>query len=506
MRRLPSLFVLAMIAGPVVPALASAQPSPSRFASAYLPAGHWSIDAVRRLDAFGLVRSGFDRGAQTLPRRVVAAALEEANRIAAEEAPAFLPLVRAYLERFSEEYPETVAGVRGGVARGLRPSDGAALAAYERHRGRMAPGVGYENDVDWSGPISVDDVSGAAAGAEWSAVFFPHVAVIMNPIRRGDDWRLEGVYVAGVWRALGGWIGRRQIGYGRARGGGIVLNAVTGLDGGGIHLQEPVRLPAFLDALGPVTFEAVLARGEENGPVEEPWVLVTRATIEPHPRIAVGLSRAAMFGGEDENGINLRNLAYLMIGKHAGAGSGFDNQVVALDVWYRPPVGALPLALYFEWGIEDSAGAFVDTPGLLVGIEIAAVPGLPMLSLALERASFARSCCGNPIWYRHWRFHDGWSHGGVPLGHRLGGHGFEWLLAARADLMEARLRLDARGFTRNRGAENLFAPDRAGESTGGSLALAYRMRQRLEALIDLAEESGDGWSESSARMGVRVVF
>lgn len=503
-RRPSSLLAFVVAAGLGVPATPSAQPAPPRLASAYLPPGHWSVDAARRLEDLGLARSGIDLGAQVLPRHVVAAVFVQASRVAGEEAPAFVPLAQAYLERFTEEFPATVARVRGEEEG--RPAEGAAIAAFERHRGRIRPGVGYENGVDWTGPASVEDVAGATAAAEWSVWFVPHLAVSVNPVRRAGDWRVDGVYVVGTWRALGGWVGRRPIGYGRGRGGGIVLNSVTAFDGGGIHLAEPVRLPGFLRALGPFTFEATVARGEESGPVERPWVLATRLAAAPHPRLSIGLTRAAIFGGEDENRISLRNLASLLVGKHAGAGSGFENQIVAIDAWYRPPIDALPLALYLEWGIEDSAGAFVDSPGLLAGLEIAALPSLPTVSLALERTSFSQSCCGNPIWYRHWRFNDGWTHRGVPLGHPLGGHGTEWLVHASATLLHARLRLDVRGVTRERGDENVFAPDRAGRSNGASIGIAYRSSPRLDAILDVATESGAGWSESSLFLGVRVGY
>src|SRR5690625_1346431 len=77
----------------------------------------------------------------------------------------------------------------------------------------------------------------------------------------------------------------------------------------------------------------------------------------------------------------------------------------------------------------------------VVGLELAAVPGLPEVALGIERTSFAKGCCGNTIWYRNWSLRGGWAAGGRPLGHPLAGHGVEWLVHGRADLFSARARI-----------------------------------------------------------------
>jgi len=197
----------------------------------------------------------------------------------------------------------------------------------------------------------------------------------------------------------------------------------------------------------------------------------------------------------------------VMIGKHAGQGSEVDNQIAAVDAWYRVPINVVPLAVYAEWGSEDSAGAWKDVPGIVVGGEIASVPGLPGLSLGIERVSFAPSCCGNPIWYRHWRFLDGWAADGRLLGHPLGGHGTEWRLSLRLDSQDARLRLRGDAFARDRGEENVFAPDRAGESRGGVLHVTLRLASRLELMMyGLHERGKSGWRESRVETAGRLLL
>ena len=116
-------------------------------------------------------------------------------------------------------------------------------------------------------------------------------------------------------------------------------------------------------------------------------------------------------------------------------------------------------------------------------------------------------CCGNPTWYRHWLFTDGWTVTGTPLGHPLGGHGSEWLGFASADLLDARLRLTLRAFHRDRGGENLFAPDRAGISNGAAGGAELRATSAVDVLLRAAVEKGSsGWRQSRASAAVRVRF
>lgn len=62
-------------------------------------------------------------------------------------------------------------------------------------------------------------------------------------------------------------------------------------------------------------------------------------------------------------------------------------------------------------------------------------------------------------------------------------------------------------FVRDRGMENLFAPERAGLSRGGELALELRLRRRLELVVEGAVESGErGWDSSAVFTGLRLLF
>jgi hypothetical protein len=145
-------------------------------------------------------------------------------------------------------------------------------------------------------------------------------------------------------------------------------------------------------------------------------------------------------------------------------------------------------------------------PGVRAGAYVGALPGLPQVALGAERTSFAHSCCGNTVWYRNWRFIGGWAENGHPLGHPLGGQGVEWRAYARAALSNARVRLRADVFTRERGPENLFAPERMGSSRGGQAELQVRVHQAGDIVVGGSIEDGDDWRSTSFATGVRLWF
>ncbi|MFW6079076.1 MAG: capsule assembly Wzi family protein, partial [Gemmatimonadota bacterium] len=400
----------------------------------------------------------------------------------------------------------------GSAPRGVHLNDGWLGTGWDERSGRLLAGTGYEGGRPWSGPRPVPDAAGVASAVRWTPSFGRHAGMAVEPVLDGDSARLRAGYVHAAGYGVELWIGRRAVGYGVGAGGRIVFDGAVPLDGGGLRLADPRMLPGPLQHLGPVRFDMVLSRVDDNGEFERPWLWGMRGAVSPHERVTLGLTRGIMFGGGGNTSPSLRALAYMLVGKHAGRGGEFDNQVLALDVRWRPPFGPVPFVVYGEWGMEDSAGAWRDVPGVIVGAEVAALPGEPNAGVGVEHVRFWESCCGNPLWYRNWAFQGGWTDGGEPLGHPLGGHGEEWLAYGHADLFDARLRLRVRGFLRRRGSENLFAPARESTSGGGAFEAELRAASSVEAYLSLAFESADvgvedeGWRASSTVAGVRVLL
>jgi hypothetical protein len=478
-------------------------------ASPPLAPDHWAARAAARAEALGLA-PGYLPPQRAATRTAVAAALHEAASAAGGD-PALGPLADGWLRRFLEEFPEYRARPAGEVPR-LLATGGYAAVGVEEVRGRLEPVAGaYHRRVD---PRPIDDLSGpaarAAAGLSAAGRLSGHAE-----LRVGDGGGDVPVWeVAAALGAVELALGRLPVGYGPARGGGIVVGANAPLVA--VHLQtpQPVRFGGVLRHLGQVTAHTAATRLTEDRHPGDPFFWSAHLGFQPHPRLTVGINRAAIFGGDSiDIPVNLRNLVGMFVGE---LNAEFENQVVSLDFRYRAPTEAvLPLLLYLEWGAEDAAGGWWSVPGIVGGARVPAVPGVPELELGVEHTWFRMFCCGNPPWYIHAGQLGGWGAGGAPLGHPLGGEGRETLAYAAAELADARVRLEARGFLRHRGDEgfhqveaagNLFTPDRTGRSTGGALTARLRVLPMLEVAVDAFHDAGDGWRERHLRAGAALLF
>lgn len=479
---------LAAMAAVVVPDPRPAAAQQPRV-SAFVPQGHWSIDAARRLHGLGLMPPGYDPAMETQYLHELAAAFRAAAEAGGEGAA-------AYHDRLVEEWGR-LAGAGDSLAAVAWVSAGGRAADGRLRSGRGSPGTG-----DWVGPLPVEDLAspyvgvagyGRVARLAWAGRWDADEDGGATP----EAYAVVGLGPVGVWGGL------RIGGLAAGPASGLVLTRLDARPGGGLQMMEPVTLPWLFRHLGPARLSMAWYRGTRNADFENPWIWETRGTIEPHPRLRLAVNRGIMFGGQGNSDGSLRDIAYMLIGKHTAR---FDNQIVSVSARYRVPLSLLPLVTYLEWGFEDSAGAIRDVPGIIAGLETPAVPWAPWLSLGVARTSMAPSCCGNPIWYRNYAFRGGWADDGVPLGHPLGGQGVEWLGYGRADVLDARLQLDGRVFARERGEENLFAPDREGGSVGGGLRATYLGNGRWQAFLAAALEDGwnTDWRETELELGVRV--
>jgi hypothetical protein len=460
-----------------------------RAASPFLPADHWVHAALRDLEMRGAIATeSFDAGSRSVS---VVHAIETFVRAASN--PRVSTAVRQR------------AGSYGVLLRDEFSEDEAARSAisvhsggqFDYHDGRVAAGDGYYVE-DRTGAQPRDDVNAAGAriGFDGRASAF---ALTADGIVGADSriTSLQGIARVGDVQF---WAGRRSLAFGPGSES-IVINSNVTFDGAGLAVVRPVPVPGFLP--GQFNIEGFVARLDQVGHVDNPWFLGARLAYAPHPRFTAALSRGAVFGGDDNAPVTFTNLMRMMIGLYSGDASNFENQIISFDMRYRVP--KIPVVLYYEWGMDDGAGAWLDVPGIVAGITLPIEVGSVPVDLTLERASFAESCCGNPIWYRHHRFLGSWASDGVMIGHPLGGDGTEHAVALRATSPSGTLRGRVRAFTRERGDENVFSLERAGGSTGAELDVAVRANRRLELEINAHTEQGEGsWNETRLRLGGRV--
>jgi hypothetical protein len=482
-------------------------PAPVFRASPLLPFEHWAVQAARRAEALGLTR--FFPAQRAVPRAQVARALEQAAANAST--PALRELAEGWRARFREEFPE-YAAPSGRTMSGFTLLGTRAAAGYDRWTGRLAPVIGYRQTR--GEPLPLADVSDPRATLA-TGIANPWVSVDAEGAVRG------GQAVLREWNAAVGFgtfqlsVGRAEVGYGWGRTGGIVYATPDALPRLELESTRPFHLPWVLRHVGPVTLHTFA--GPVNDPDRHPtdpnlWGM--RVAVQPHPRLTVGANRGSMFGG-DGDPTTLKNLASMLVGV---VRSSFENQVVSLDARYRLPTDrVLPATAYLEWGADDAAGAFDETPARVIGLYLPALPAAPNVALGGEYTYFKHWCCGHGPWYLNATFPGNWAVRDRPLGHPLGGEGAEYAAYLQAAGWDARLRLDARGWIRDRsdrsldggvrkGGGNLFTPQRAGRSVGGTADAALRLAPRAEVRATWMLDDGEGWRESAFSTSLAWTF
>ncbi len=460
-------------------------------ATIFLPVGHWSVDAARKLDAADRdVR--FDGGARTPSLGDVVLVLERAaSRPATDPLGA---LGRAYLARLREEFRESL---------GATTVSATLAAGVGRETGQLAPGAGLTTSI-FPPPRRIAGADGLAGRATLAARAGRRLALRVevggSPDRVAVD-RAQAVLAVG---ALGIWAGRRAPAYGPSSLGGVTIGGGAAFDGAGLFILRGSRIPGVLRHLGPWHAEVWASRLDSNYTQRHPYFAGGRLSIAPLRVLQLGWNRGTIFGGDDNERVTVQRLLDLaFIGFRKGR-PGFEDQVMSFDARLTPTVGGVPVVGHLEWGTEDAAGAIRDVPGIVAGVELPVVPGAPWLAVGAERSSFAHSCCRNPPWGRHAIFRDGWTEGGALIGHPLGGEGAQTAVVARAELADARVRLRATAFRRVRGEENLFAPNWQGRSHGGSARAIVRLGARAEVQAAAAVERGDALALRPARPAWRA--
>jgi hypothetical protein len=476
--------------------------------SPVLPPGHWAARAAERAEAMGLA-PGYLPPQRTATRAAVAAALAEARVAGRGASPEVRALTEGWLARFVEEFSEYVP--REEERRGaLRFLGGSFALGGEQLRGRLEPGTGlFDLRTD---PVPIPDHA-RATFASAAGVELGEVLVIHAEVREGGEERVPRGELTARAGAFTAAYARRQVGYGSGRGGGVVIGGAATLTGVEVQTPRPLRLPGVLRHLGAVTGHTFVSRLREDRHVGDPWFWSAHVGLRPHPRLTVGINRAAVFGGDSVAPVTARRLAGMFAGLLS---EDFENQAVSLDLRYRLPTEALlPVSVYLEWGSEDAAGAWWNVPGIVAGAHMPALPGVPDAGVGVEHTWFSGFGRKNPPWYLHSVHRGGWSADRVPLGHPLGGEGRETLVYGDLDAVQARLRLEGRAFLRHRSsagyetflqAGNIFAPTRVGNSRGGALRADVRVMERLDLRLHGFLDRGRGWTERVLRAEAAIFY
>lgn len=476
---------------------AQEDPEATRCVSISLGPNHWASTALRRLQAVGAAGEylSVQRGVTLCEAQAV---LNEASWNA--ESVEARGLAVRLLDRLDREFPGSRVAVEGRYApSGLHAG---VVAGWQHREGVAAPGLA-EFEPDRTGATPMEDYSQAKAELDLGVFTGRYVALRARPVLSGGRTRLETLEGVVGLGPIALTVGRGDVGFGAAESGGVVLGEGR-LDRVEFGTPYGWRTGGLLRFLGGVGFTTFLARlGEARHP-NDPFLWGATVSVQPHWRTTLSVHRGAMIRTDGEFPWTVANVLSLLVGDVKGG--GFEDQIVSVEGrFHLPTERILPLTIYLEWGAEDAAGAWWDVPGRIIGVQVPMVPGLPAVSMGMERTSFGQQCCGNPMWYRHWSFPGTWALGDRPLGHPLGGNGTEWLAYTGIDAGTGG-RLDLRGFHRDRGPDNLYTPGREGASWGGIGAFRWRIGATPEIFGSLSVERGGEWRQHQAELGGRITI
>jgi hypothetical protein len=460
--------------------------------SVLLPLDHWTNTALRRVED----RAGVQLTDLAGNHLMLHAAAERLRELAANPAPGVGTMARAYLELLETEYP----GVGPRTAVQQLAID--LLALYTDSL--AAPGAGFFHGEDWTGatvlPGQQELYVGGSLGVQLGSRLAAHLAVRVSP----DSTRLRESHAVTALGPVALWAGNRRFKFGPTSGG-FVLGGNVDFTGGGLFLRDPIRLPWVFRHLGPFNFETFLSRLDQNGRRNNPWFWAARGSIQPASSLILGLNRGSIFGGE---GVRFRlvDLLEMIAGGYGGEKGEFENQVVSLDARLLIRSQVQPVELYAEWATDDGHGMWYKAPAITAGVLLPVLPGWSNGFASIEAAYMGpkRACC-NTHWYRNVYFRGSWSKDNAPMGHALGGHGKELALALGTDELAGQLRVRARLVYRDRGAANIYSPEREGSSLGGMASVNWRMG-RAEAALSTELEDGHDWRATALRAGLRAYF
>jgi hypothetical protein len=386
-RRRVTRFIIAAVA--LIGARAGAQGVP-RFASPALPPDHWAVTAARRAMVLGLTPREVGWAEGSLTQALAGWALREASERSTSLAPAIHDAIAADWLRFTREFPDVAARLAPQETRlsertAARIGHANVAAGFSSDHGQVLPVRSVDKTrEDVIPPEPVADSHEGDFELRAGGLAGRYLAADAAGGRNEGEWGMHDWQLVGGVSALGGWVGKRALDYGPGAGGGIVFNGTAAFTGGGLMLARPIRLPWLFRYIGPISGETFLSRIDSSAASRYPWVFASHFSISPHPRLLLGGTQAFMFSGEGQPPFTFRNFREMFF-THAirVAGSEFENGIASVEARWRPPIPAVPAVLYVEWGTDDNHSAWIKFPGVVAGLQVASVPGVPALSLGL---------------------------------------------------------------------------------------------------------------------------
>jgi hypothetical protein len=307
-------------------------------------------------------------------------------------------------------------------------------------------------------------------------------------------------------------VGRAPVQTGFASpGGGVVFGGEALHDRVEFQIYRPVDI-----YIGLLTLDVSLGRVGPPHHASNTLLWEWALQYQPVPRLTFAIQSGIMMGSETWEQITGAPFTFKDFAKAITyRGNGSENNVYSVAGRYRLPTEDwVPITIHLDWGGDDNGGAWYSAPGIDAGIFIPSLPFAPEVSIGFEWSFFGTVCqpgapdgglCRPPDMPLNWYTANySWTSAELPLGHRMGGNGREYLLYASADLLDARLLLRGDVFLRDRFSGNLYAPYTG--KTGGFDAQATWRFGIGEVGVNGRLETGGGWTAGGAGAHATVFF
>ncbi len=436
-------------------------------ASADIPLGHWSYEAIERLTALDII----DRALviqKPYSRKQAATSVGRAIKriragdIAADGREAVAePLLERLMREFRPELislgllkaaPQEKQGLLRGGARVTTEVDaffvgGGQTVRFRENRGGEYYANGLQNQTDVRGWLEVND---------WAALMVqPKFISNRHVLGIGATNNSQNFYLREFSLKLSYWnialeAGRGTQWWGPGYHGSLLLtNHAFPLDMIKLGSDQPFRLPWKLRELGEFKINSFLAQLEKNRDFSRAKIFGLRMSWLPASWLEIGLTRLTQFNGRGSGQSFPSTVVDAYLNEANQAGEREVNEQAMVDFRVRVPrvpyLVPFPagIQIYGELGTEDkwSELPIPSRAAILAGIYIPQVFPNDTLDLRIEYADTDLARRRHPeltdVWYNNGTYTSGMRYRGFPLGHHMGTDGIDFFVRTTRFLTES---------------------------------------------------------------------
>ena len=430
-----------LVAGMMAAAASVMVPGPAgaEAVTADVPVGSVYYDYVDKLSGMGYIDSLPD-GARPYSRMQMAKWVLQAEKNAKNKPmPAYLADELASMRTAFASEIDVLRGRSDQDDLALRQAS-LQLASYNSDQSsyqQRRNGSSDQPNAKWQpfgqGTNGYDYADGfnAVAKAEFSGNIGHKTAISLTPrLSWNDDddaeLKLEEGYVKTKTGIVEYLAGRQALSYGQGKTGKLVLdNTMKPMTMAQVHLEDDMPVRGFFRFLGKQNYHVFYAqlegdredRAADHRDFDHAGLLGLRADFTPSDAFTFGLMRVSMLGG-DGNGLSKSDWRHWATGHNDDADEDRWDDIAGGDFRVRLP----GVQFYGEVYGEDAGGLQPSERGYRFGTYLPQLTRDGSWDMTLEYAST------NPYWYKHQKYHNGWTYSDDIIGDPMGNNAKKYYL------------------------------------------------------------------------------